>query len=211
MNDEGSSKVFRWLDDRFDLRALIAIGKKKTVPVHKHTWFYYLGGITLMLFGVVLRGSSFVFRAYDDRDDAHHQRWSRIFAISSVFTPVMLGICVGTVASGRIRMVDGQVVPEFWTWLSVFPVVVGLFTLIGVAGYRLVRGTQDAFLRYLILGFVLIVCLQAGINMLVNVGWSPAKGIDLPFVSSGGTSLLFCLSAAGIIGNAARCDRRQNC
>jgi cell division protein FtsW len=45
------------------------------------------------------------------------------------------------------------------------------------------------------------------VNLLVVSGWAPAKGIDLPFVSSGGTSLLFCLAAVGIVGNAARTDR----
>jgi cell division protein FtsW len=38
-------------------------------------------------------------------------------------------------------------------------------------------------------------------------GWAPAKGIDLPFVSTGGTSLMFCLAAVGLIGNAARTDQ----
>jgi len=88
--------------------------------------------------------------------------------------------------------------------------VVALFTAIGIAGYRLVRGMQDPYLRLLVVGFVLVLCLQAGINMLVNVGWAPAKGIDLPFVSSGGTSLLFCLASVGVIGNAARADARDN-
>jgi cell division protein FtsW len=51
-----------------------------------------------------------------------------------------------------------------------------------------------------------MLCLQAAVNLLVVSGWAPAKGIDLPFVSTGGTSLLFCLAAVGLIGNAARSD-----
>lgn len=85
--------------------------------------------------------------------------------------------------------------------------VLGLFTVIGVAGYRLVCTIRDPFLRYLVCGFVLMICMQASVNLLVVSGWAPAKGIDLPFVSSGGSSLLFCLAAVGIVGNAARSDR----
>lgn len=86
-------------------------------------------------------------------------------------------------------------------------VVLALFTVIGVAGYRLVCTIRDPFLRYLVCGFTLMLCMQAAVNLMVVSGWAPAKGIDLPFVSSGGTSLLFCLAAVGIVGNAARSDR----
>lgn len=85
--------------------------------------------------------------------------------------------------------------------------VVLLFALIGWVGYRLTVATRDPFLRMTILGFVLVLCLQAAINMLVATGLAPAKGIDLPFVSSGGTSLMTCFAAVGVIGNAARTDR----
>ena len=39
---------------------------------------------------------------------------------------------------------------------------------------------------------------------MVVTGLAPAKGIDLPFLSSGGTNLVFSLAAVGVIGNAAR-------
>lgn len=87
--------------------------------------------LTLMLIGIVLRGSAFVFRTYDAQDTRHTRRWSLIFAISSSVTPVMLGICAGTVAAGRVRLdprggpVGGFVAP----WLSAFPVAIGLLTL----------------------------------------------------------------------------------
>jgi cytochrome bd ubiquinol oxidase subunit II len=57
--------------------------------------------LTLMLIGIVLRGSAFVFRAYDTRRDKAQRRWGRIFSIASAATPVLLGMCVGAVASGR--------------------------------------------------------------------------------------------------------------
>ena len=84
--------------------------------------------------------------------------------------------------------------------------VLVLFTVIGVVGYRLVCRIRDPFLRFLVCGYSLMLCMQAAVNLLVVSGWAPAKGIDLPFVSTGGTSLVFGLAAVGLIGNAARQD-----
>lgn len=54
MSSDRSSKVFDWLDERFELKPLIEFGRKKTVPVHKYSFFYYLGGITMVLFVVMV-------------------------------------------------------------------------------------------------------------------------------------------------------------
>ena len=58
--------------------------------------------ITLMLVGVVLRGSAFTFRTYESQSDGTQRRWGRVFSIASVLTPIVLGVCLGTVASGRV-------------------------------------------------------------------------------------------------------------
>jgi len=84
--------------------------------------------------------------------------------------------------------------------------VIGLYAIIGAVGVRLVLRMQDPFLRMLVFGLTFAICAQAVINMLVVTGLAPAKGIDLPFLSSGGTNLVFSLGAIGIIGNAARTD-----
>ena len=60
--------------------------------------------ITVMLVGIVLRGSAFTFRTYDSTQDAVQRRWGRIFSVASLLTPVILGVCLGTVASGRVPM-----------------------------------------------------------------------------------------------------------
>ena len=82
--------------------------------------------------------------------------------------------------------------------------VLGLYTVIGLAGYRLALATEDRFLKLLVIGFSIAICMQAAINLLVVTGLAPAKGIDLPFLSSGGTNLMFALAAVGLLGNAAR-------
>jgi cytochrome d ubiquinol oxidase subunit II len=92
--------------------------------------------LTLMLFGIVLRGSAFVFRSYGSDDNATQQRWGRVFAIASIVTPVLLGMCVGAIATGNIdpamftagfggSFVDRFVAP----WLTTFGLGVGLLAL----------------------------------------------------------------------------------
>ncbi|MBX3462372.1 MAG: cell division protein FtsW [Planctomycetes bacterium] len=85
--------------------------------------------------------------------------------------------------------------------------VLAAFTTFGFVCYRLAMKMRDPFLRYVVCGYAVMVCMQAAVNLLVVSGWAPAKGIDLPFVSTGGTSLMFCLAAVGLIGNAARTDQ----
>src|SRR3954462_8591605 len=58
--------------------------------------------LTLMLVGIVLRGSAFTFRTYDSQHDATQRRWGRIFSSASVIPPILLGISIGAVASGRV-------------------------------------------------------------------------------------------------------------
>jgi cytochrome d ubiquinol oxidase subunit II len=86
--------------------------------------------LTLMLIGIVLRGTAFTFRTYDDQRDNVQRRWGWLFAIASIVTPVMLGICVGAIASGQIVVEHGVVTAGFVApWLAPFPLAVGGFAL----------------------------------------------------------------------------------
>ena len=84
--------------------------------------------MTAILVGIVLRGSAFVFRRYDVRDDAVHRRWSTLFGAASFFTPFLLGLCLGALASGEIRVAGGRVSSGFFAgWTRPFAVACGLF------------------------------------------------------------------------------------
>lgn len=86
--------------------------------------------LTLLLIGIVLRGSAFTFRTYDSQRDNVQKRWSRVFSIASIITPVLLGIVVGAIASGKIHFKNGTVAFGFiQPWLSPFSFVVGFFAL----------------------------------------------------------------------------------
>jgi cytochrome bd ubiquinol oxidase subunit II len=87
--------------------------------------------LTLMLVGIVLRGSAFTFRTYDSQHDTAQRRWGRIFASASVITPVLLGVSIGAVASGRVQETGGTFLQQFVEpWLTPFAFSVGLLALV---------------------------------------------------------------------------------
>ncbi len=69
-------------------------------------------------------------------------------------------------------------------------VILGLFGLVAIRVFSRHLGETNAFASLAAAGLVLLFELQAIINMAVNVGLVPAKGITLPFISSGGSSML---------------------
>jgi cytochrome bd ubiquinol oxidase subunit II len=86
--------------------------------------------ITLLLIGIVLRGTAFTFRTYDVQRDDVQRRWSLVFSIASIITPILLGTILGAIASGTIRVESGMMTSGFFqSWLAPFPIAVGFFAL----------------------------------------------------------------------------------
>jgi cell division protein FtsW len=82
--------------------------------------------------------------------------------------------------------------------------VLALFTLFLVAGYRAACRARDAFGYYLACGITTMLALQAVVNAGVVLGVLPTKGLPLPFVSFGGSTLVIDLAAAGMVLNVSR-------
>jgi len=82
--------------------------------------------------------------------------------------------------------------------------VLGLFLLILWRGVRIARSVDDSFSRLLALGITLLICLQGLINMAVVTGLLPTKGIALPLVSYGGSSLVITMTALGVLLNISK-------
>src|SRR5262245_27723067 len=86
--------------------------------------------LLLMLIGIVFRGSAFAFRSYDLPNDRPHAMWSSVFSVSSPLTPILLGITLGSIASGRLMPSPGNFRAAFIDpWLAPFPLAVGSFAL----------------------------------------------------------------------------------
>jgi cell division protein FtsW len=82
--------------------------------------------------------------------------------------------------------------------------VVLLFAVFLWRGVRTALRTDDLFGRYLAVGITSMVILQAFINISVVLGLMPTKGIPLPFVSYGGSSLFITLACVGVLLNISK-------
>jgi cell division protein FtsW len=77
--------------------------------------------------------------------------------------------------------------------------VLGLFAFVVLRGLMLAQRLEEPFCRLAVTGIIMLFGLQACINMAVNVHIIPAKGMTLPFISYGGSSLLSLALAMGFL------------
>src|SRR5437868_300978 len=83
-------------------------------------------------------------------------------------------------------------------------IVIALFAVYGWRGLRAAFGAPDGFGRLLAMGITAMVLFQTLINFAVVLGMVPTKGIPLPFISYGGSSLLVMLLATGVLLNISQ-------
>ncbi len=107
--------------------------------------------VTLLLAGIVLRGAGFAFHSYRLHEDgAEPGRWGTVFAAASLLTPILLGVTIGAMSSGKIRTDTLLFTGDTSPWLAAFPVSVGLLTLAAfsyVAAAYLVLESPDLALQ----------------------------------------------------------------
>lgn len=82
--------------------------------------------------------------------------------------------------------------------------IVGLFVVLGYRGMRAAILSKDPFARFLAFGITATLMIQAFFNMSVVVALVPTKGITLPLISYGGTSLVFVLASLGVLLNITK-------
>ncbi len=114
--------------------------------------------LSLVLIGIVLRGSAFTFWRYGGAADEEGRRWGVLFAVASLITPLLLGTAAGAIASGGlgeeargkggggVGFYAGYVAP----WLTPFALSVGVFALVTfsfLAGVYLTLEAGDAELQ----------------------------------------------------------------
>lgn len=87
--------------------------------------------------------------------------------------------------------------------------VLGLFLVVIVRGLKIALEARELFGTYLALGATLIIGLQAFINTGVVMGLLPTKGLTLPFISYGGSSLVVNFACVGMLLAVAAGQRRQ--
>jgi len=83
-------------------------------------------------------------------------------------------------------------------------VIAAMFMLLILRGLRTSLNAPNEFSCFLAFGITLLVGMEAFVNMAVVMGMVPTKGLALPFLSYGGTSLVTTLAAIGILLNVSR-------
>ncbi|HMD19033.1 MAG TPA: putative lipid II flippase FtsW [Alloacidobacterium sp.] len=83
-------------------------------------------------------------------------------------------------------------------------IVVALFVVLGYRGIRAAVLSTDPFARFLAFGITATILMQAFFNISVVLALVPTKGITLPFISYGGTSLFIMLALIGVLLNITR-------
>ncbi len=96
--------------------------------------------------------------------------------------------------------------------LGVFSVIgiIGFFIIFTIIGIRISLKTTDYFTKMLAFGITLSIAYQAMVNIAVITGSIPTKGITLPFLSFGGSSLLISMFETGILLNIFNTLRKNN-
>lgn len=190
-----------------------------------------LGGLLLFVAGVrliylvpslILGGAAFSFAVLNNpvrmgrvmafldpqahRTDVGYQLWQAILAFGAG------GVSGVGLGNGRQQMaflpeahtdfIFAIMGEEFGVFFTVGVVV--LFTTIFIAGLFQLRRAPNLFQFLLVTGCLLLVCLQALINLGVVTGCLPTKGMSLPFISYGGSNLVLMAIIIGLLFNAQR-------
>jgi cell division protein FtsW len=88
-------------------------------------------------------------------------------------------------------------------------IILSLYALILWRGVSIARNAKSSFAVFMATGITAMILLQVCVNMCVTLGLLPTKGLTLPFLSYGGTSLLVNMASIGILMNiGARHDAR---
>ena len=128
-------------------------------------------------------------------------------------------IAVGTGGMHGLGLMEGRqklyFLPEAWTDFIFANIseelgligaltLVALFVAFGYRGMRAAYLSTDPFARFLAFGLTAAILIQAFFNISVALALVPTKGITLPFISFGGTSLFFTLAGMGVLLNITR-------
>lgn len=190
-----------------------------------------IGGVMLFLAGVRLRyfaalgipGLALLYQAVmvaayrRDRIEAFLNPWAD--ARGAGYQIIQSLIAVGTGGIAGVGIMEGRqklfylpypysdfiyaVIGEELGLIGTVAVLLG-FVLLLWRGLRAAWRAPDLFGTFLAAGLTLAIVLQAFINVSVVLGLVPTKGIPLPFISAGGSSLLFALLSVGLILNVSQ-------
>ena len=161
--------------------------------------------LTIMLLGIIARGTAFSFRHYDAVVDDMQGLYKRIFVYSSFITPLFLGIIAGSSVSGHIDPSATTFLTAYiFSWLDWFSVSVGFFT-VAICGYlaaiyligetdnevdrqRVIRKARFMNGAAVVCG--LLVFIAAAVEGIPLIDWVFGNWIGLTAISAATVSLI---------------------
>jgi cell division protein FtsW len=176
------------------------------------SWRYFAGALVLSIPAFYFLVVQYAYRweriqvFIDPNNDSLDKGWQITQSLIAVGSGGIFGLGLGAgrqkifyvpeAASDFIFAVIGEEIGLIGTSLVVFAFLVYFYR-----GIRIAMRSQDRFGFYLGLGITLMVVMQGLINISMVLSMMPTKGIALPFMSQGGSSLLLNLMATGILLN----------
>lgn len=151
------------------------------------------------------RVSTFLNPAADCQDSGYQACQAQIaIGTGGIFG---LGIGNGVQAYGYLPEAENDsifaILAEKFGLIGVYTVI-GIYVLLFSRLKSIIERTAEPFARLLVIGVLAWLSTQAIINIGAMVGLLPLKGITLPFISFGGTSILFTMAALGVVFQVSR-------
>jgi len=100
-----------------------------------------------------------------------------------------------------------SIIAEEWGFIGAVALI-SMFVAWTLLGIRIARNAPDVYGRLLAVGITALVSLSAFAHMGVALGLLPTTGVNLPFISAGGTNLILMLGATGILLNVSTAWKR---
>lgn len=178
-------------------------------------WLAIIGGVTLagglvMVFGVGYRSSRLVFlNPWDDGDGGLGTGYNIIHAYYAIAEGGLFGQGIGSSSEkyGYLFASDSDfifaIIAEELGMAGAL-VVVALFLAVLFSGLRIASECPDEFGRMVAGGFAIMLVFQAFLNIGCTIGVFPTTGKPLPFISSGGSSVISSLMIVGMVLSVGR-------
>ena len=173
-------------------------------------WVFVLGGLLFVffIFQEEYRVDRFMAFLHPDSDplgvnyQINHSLWA--FGSGGIF-----GTGIGSSKQALMYLPEAHTdfalsILAEETGLMGVTIVIVLFGILLWRGVQISLNTRDLYKTYLALGIVIMIGLQALINMCVVMSLLPNKGLPLPFISYGGSSLIFNLISVGVLLNISQ-------
>jgi len=186
---------------------LLFVGGARVWPI------VFLGIFALLLFYVAILLDPYKLQRFQDYIQSLRSPYSASYQVSLSLNSLALGGVLGSGIGDSIYKLFYLPYPHTDFIFAIIGeelgflggiVVILLFMLLIWRGIYIARRVKDRFAGLLAIGITTLIGLQALVNIGVVAGVLPTKGITLPFISYGGSSLLVSMVSIGILLNISR-------